>query len=328
MKAIVQERYGPFEDVLELREVDRPVPGGGEVLVRVRAASIHIGDVYGMQGVPYLFRPMYGLRRPKVRIPGTDIAGTVEAVGANVTRFEPGDAVLGWCSGAFAEYVTVAENSLAAKPSALSFEEASAIGVSAMTALQALRDHLRVTTGQRVLVTGASGGVGTYAVQLAKVLGAEVTGVCSTANVELVRSIGADHVIDYTREDFTRGEARYDRILDNVGSRSMGATRQALTPDGLLLSNGSPVGGWVGGVGNVFKAMVASMLTRQQARPFVSMPSAGDLAELRDLAEAGQIRPVLDRTYPLDQASRAVAHVAGRHARGTVVLTVDVVLTN
>jgi NADPH:quinone reductase-like Zn-dependent oxidoreductase len=328
MKAIVQERYGPFEDVLELREVDRPVPDDGEVLVRVRAASIHIGDVYGMQGVPYLFRPMYGLRRPKVRIPGTDIAGTVEAAGANVTRFEPGDAVLGWCSGAFAEYVTVAENSLAAKPSALSFEEASAIGVSAMTALQALRDHLRVTTGQRVLVTGASGGVGTYAVQLAKVLGAEVTGVCSTANVELVRSIGADHVIDYTREDFARGEARYDRILDNVGSRSMGATRRALTPDGLLLSNGSPVGGWVGGVGHVFKAMVASMLTRQQARPFVSMPSAGDLAELRDLAEAGQIRPVLDRTYPLDQASRAVAHVAGRHARGTVALTVDVVLTN
>jgi NADPH:quinone reductase-like Zn-dependent oxidoreductase len=322
MKAIVQDRYGPLEDVLQLTEVETPAPSPGQVLVRIQAASVHIGDCHIIRGVPKLFRPMYGLRRPKAPVPGTDMAGTVEAVGADVTRFKPGDAVLGWCSGAFATHAIAADQGLAPKPDDLSFEEASAVGVSAMTALQGLRDHGKLRAGQHVLVVGASGGVGTFAVQIAKAMGATVTGVCSTRNVELVRSLGADHVIDYSVEDFTQGGPRYDLIFDNVGSHSLSATRQALRPTGTLLSNGSPVGGWVGGLGHVVKAGLTSVVVRQQGRPFLSMPKSEDLTALVELVEAGQLRPVVDRTYPLAETAQAIAHVAEGHNRGTTVIEV------
>ena len=229
MQAIVQDSYGSTE-VLESQDIDKPEIAANEVLVRVHAASIHVGDWILMTGSPFVMRFATGLRKPKNRVPGTDVAGTVEAVGADVTRFQPGDEVFGWCAGAFAEYARAAEDQLLEKPADLTFEQAAAIGVSASTALQLLRDDGKVQPGQKVLINGASGGVGTFAVQIAKALGAEVTGVCSTKNVDLVRSIGADHVIDYTQVDFTAGTERYDLILDNVGNQSMARTRRALAP--------------------------------------------------------------------------------------------------
>jgi len=221
MEAIVQDEFGTPRDVLKVEEIEKPVPKAGEVLLRVHAASIHIGDCHGIRGVPHLFRPLYGLRKPKDRVPGTDMAGTVEAAGTSVTQVKPGDEVFGWGKGAFAEYACAEADHLVTKPAELTFEQASAIGVSAQTALQGLRDHGRVQSGQKVLITGASGGVGTFAVQIAKSFGAEVTGVCSTRNVEMVTSIGAGHVIDYTADDYTRGTERYELILDNVGSHSL-----------------------------------------------------------------------------------------------------------
>jgi NADPH:quinone reductase-like Zn-dependent oxidoreductase len=322
MKAIVQDRYGEPRDVLELAEIDRPAITDEQVLVRVHAASIHIGDYYSIKGVPYVMRPVFGLSKPKARVPGSDIAGTVEAAGGNVTRFRPGDEVFGWCTGAFAEYVAVPADALALKPANLTFEQAAAIGVSAFTALQALRDHGQVQPGQKVLINGASGGVGTFAVQIAKAFGAEVTGVCSTRNLDMVRSIGADHVVDYTQEDFTQGGPRYDLILDNVGNHSLSDTRRALTPNGRLLSNGAPVGGWFGGIDRVARAAVASLFVRQQARPFLSLPNQEDLAVLKELAAAGKITPVVDRTYPLREAPEAVSYLGQGHARGKVVITV------
>jgi len=322
MKAIVQKKFGSPDDVLELQEIDKPVVKDDEVLVRVHAASIHIGDSYGMRGVPYLLRPVFSLSRAKNRVPGTDIAGTVEAVGKSVTQLRPGDEVFGWCKGAFAEYVSVSEDALALKPANLTFEQAGAVGVSAFTALQALRDQGKVQPGQRVLITGASGGVGTFAVQIAKSFGAEVTGVCSTRNVDMVRSIGADQVIDYTQEDFTRNGQHYDLILDNVGNHSLADTRAALTPNGTLLANGAPVSGWVGGLGRPAKAFVLSLFVRQQGRPFVSLPNKEDLATLKELAEAGKVTPVIDRTYPLSQTHEAMAHVGEGHAQGTTIITV------
>ena len=322
MKAIVQKKFGSPDDVLELQEIDKPVVKDDEVLVRVHAASIHIGDSYGMRGVPYLLRPVFSLSRAKNRVPGTDIAGTVDAVGKSVTQLRPGDEVFGWCKGAFAEYVSVSEDALALKPANLTFEQAGAVGVSAFTALQALRDHGKVQPGQRVLITGASGGVGTFAVQIAKSLGAEVTGVCSTRNVDMVRSIGADQVIDYTQEDFTRNGQHYDLILDNVGNHSLADTRAALTPNGTLLANGAPVSGWVGGLGRPAKAFVLSLFVRQQGRPFVSLPNKEDLATLKELAEAGKVTPVIDRTYPLSETHEAMAHVGEGHAQGTTIITV------
>ena len=237
MQAIVQDRYGSAE-VLEAQDIDRPAIGNDEVLVRVRAASVHVGDWILMTGVPYVMRMGTGLSKPKNPVPGTDVAGTVEAVGPQVHSLRPGDDVFGWCTGAFAEYVRAPEDQLLKKPANLTFEQAAAVGVSASTALQLLRDDAKVQPGQKVLINGASGGVGTFAVQIAKAFGAEVTGVCSTKNLELVRSIGADHVIDYTQQDFRDGDERYDFILDNVGDRSMADTRRALTPNGTLLSNG------------------------------------------------------------------------------------------
>jgi NADPH:quinone reductase-like Zn-dependent oxidoreductase len=267
MQAIVQDRYGSAE-VLEAQDIDRPEIADDEVLIRVHAASIHVGDWVLMTGVPYVMRMATGLRRPKHRVPGTDVAGTVEAVGAAVRDLRRGDEVLGWCNGAFAEYAAAPEANFVKKPASLTFEQAAAVGVSATTALQLLRDDGKVRTGQKVLINGASGGVGTFAVQIAKAFGAEVTGVCSTRNVELVRSIGADRVIDYTREDFRTGAERYDLILDNVGDRSMADTRRVLAPTGRLISNG---GGHADGkLSRTLRTLLVSIVTRRQAGPTVA----------------------------------------------------------
>ena len=321
MQALIQERYGEPRDVLRVRDVDDPKPGDGQVLVRVRAASVHIGDVFGIRGVPYLFRPMYGLRGPKVSTPGTDISGTVEAVGTGTTELKPGDEVFGWCTGAFAQYACTGADNLVRRPADLSPEHASALGVSAMAALQALRDHGNVQPGQRILVNGASGGVGTFAVQVAKALGAEVTGVCSTRNLDLVGSIGADHVIDYTSEDFTLRDERYDIILDNVGTRPLSALRRALTPGGILLSNGAPVGGWTRPLGRILRVLGSSWFVRQQGRPIVQVARRDDLIALSDLVLAGKLGPVIDRTCPLADAPDAVGRVGDGHAQGTTVIT-------
>ena len=319
MKAIVQDRYGSAE-VLEARDIAKPEIGDNEVLVRVHAASIHVGDWIVMTGTPFIMRLATGLRRPKNPVPGTDVAGTVEAVGKVVTNLQPGDEVFGWAAGAFAEYAHASEDQFIKKPANLSFEEAASVGVSATTALQLLRDNGKVQPGQKVLINGASGGVGTFAVQIAKAFGAEVTGVASKKNLEMIRSIGADHVIDYTREDFTTRAERYDLILDNVGNHSMAQTRRALTPGGMLISNG---GGHAGGkLGRTIRTMLASMLVREQASPSVKTQNHDDLVALKALVEAGKVRPVIDRTYPLTQTPEAIDRVAAGHARGTVVISV------
>jgi NADPH:quinone reductase-like Zn-dependent oxidoreductase len=320
MQAIVQDRYGSAE-VLAARDVDKPEIAGNAVLVRVHAASIHVGDWILMTGSPFVMRMATGLTKPKNRIPGTDLAGTVEAIGKDVQDLRPGDEVFGWGTGAFAEYASGPADQFVKKPADLTFEQAAAIGVSATTALQLLRDDGKVRPGQKVLINGASGGVGTFAVQIAKALGAEVTGVTSTKNVEMVRSIGADHVIDYTRDDFTKGGPRYDLILDNVGNHSMAATRRALTATGMLISNG---GGHAGGkLGRVIRGAIASMLVRQQGAPSVKTQNRPDLVALAELVEAGKVAPVVDRTYPLRQTPEAIGHVAAGHARGTVVITME-----
>jgi NADPH:quinone reductase-like Zn-dependent oxidoreductase len=320
MQAIVQDRYGSA-DVLAPRVIDPPEIGDRDVLVRVRAASIHVGDVIVMTGSPYLMRLATGLRKPKNQVPGTDIAGTVEAVGEDVTQLRPGDDVFGWCTGAFAEYAAAREDQFVLKPAALTFEQAAAVGVSATTALQLLRDDGHVQPGQKVLINGASGGVGTFAVQIAKAFGAEVTGVCSTRNRAMVRSIGADHVIDYTTEDFRKGGPRYDLILDNVGDHSMSATRRALAPTGLLLSNGG--GHADGALGRVIRLAVVSMFVRQQGKPSVKTQNRADLQALKKLVEAGKVLPVIDAAYPLDETPRAIGHVATGRARGTVVVAIN-----
>ncbi len=319
MQAIVMDTYGSTE-VLQLRNIDKPEIGADEVLVRVHAASIHVGDWILMTGSPLVMRLATGLRRPRNSVLGTDVAGTVEAVGSDVTGLRPGDEVFGWCSGAFAEYASATEDHFVKKPANLTFEEAAAIGVSASTALQLLRDDGKVRRGQKVLVNGASGGVGTFAVQIAKAFGAEVTGVTSTKNVEMVRAIGADHVIDYTREDFTTGAERYDVILDNVGNHSMARTRRPLTPSGTLISNGG--GHSDGKLGRTVRTMLASMVVRQQASPTVKTQNHDDLVALRDLVEAGKVTPVIDRTYSLTETPEAIGHVAAGHARGTAVIAV------
>ena len=319
MQAIVQDRYGSAE-VLEAQEIEKPEIGDNEVLVRVHAASIHVGDWILMTGSPFVMRLATGLRKPKNRVPGSDVAGTVEAVGKDVTKLRPGDDVFGWGEGAFAEYLRAPEDQFLKKPASLTFEQAASVGVSATTALQLLRDNGKVKPGQKVLINGASGGVGTFAVQIAKAFGAEVTGVSSTKNLEMVRSIGADHVIDYTRDDFTTRPERYDLILDNVGNHSMARTRRALNPDGMLISNG---GGHADGkLGRTIRAMLASMIVRQQAAPTVKSQNHDDLVALKDLVEAGKMTPVIDRTYPLHQTPEAIDHVAAGHARGTVVISV------
>ncbi len=319
MKAITQDRYGSPE-ILETQDIEKPEIADNDVLVRVHAASIHVGDWVLMTGEPYVMRLGTGLTKPKQRVPGTDVAGTVEAVGADVHGLRAGDEVFGWCSGAFAEYAAGPEDQFVSKPANVTFERAAAVGVSATTALQLLRDDAKIEPGQKVLINGASGGVGTYAVQIAKAFGAEVTGVCSTKNVELVRSIGADHVIDYSREDFRAGRERYDVILDNVGNRSMADTRRALTPNGMLISNGG--GHSAGKLSRVIRSALASIVVRQQARPSIKSQNRADLVTLKGFVEAGAVTPVIGGTYALADTAKAISHVAGGHARGTLVIAV------
>lgn len=324
MKAIVQDRYGS-PDVLELREVDKPVAADNEVLVRVHAAAVNARDWHIMRGDPYLARLVLGLGAPKVRIRGTDFAGRVEAVGRGVKRFRPGDEVFGEIDGAFAEYMCVPDDVVEPKPANLTFEQAAAVPLAGNTALMGLRDLGRVQPGQQVLVNGASGGVGTFAVQIAKSFGAQVTGVCSTRNVDLVRSIGADHVIDYTREDFTHNERRYDVVFDLVGNRSLTECRRALTPAGTLILSGGGVsegGSLIGPVGLIIRGQLLSRFVRHRLVTLTATPSKENLATLRELAESGKVTPVIDRTYPLSEAPAAIRYLEVEHARAKVVITV------
>ncbi|MBI3972065.1 MAG: NAD(P)-dependent alcohol dehydrogenase [Chloroflexi bacterium] len=327
MKAIVQDKYGSPEAVLKLQDIEKPVVKDDEVLVRVRAASVNPADWHLMRGKPYIARLQIGLRRPKDTVPGCDVAGQVEGVGKNVTMFQPGDEVFGspfmHGFGAFAERVCVSEDLLAVKPANLSFDHAAAVPLAALTALQGLRDHGRIEPGHKVLIIGASGGVGTFAVQIAKSFGAEVTGTCSTRNVELVRSIGADHVIDYTQEDFTQGRQRYDLILQLAGTRSPSDCRRALTPKGtLVLISGESSGRWIGAVDRIVKARALSPFVSQTMVSFTVKPNKEDLQVLKELIEAGKITPVIDRTYPLSEVPKAIRYLEEGHARGKVVITV------
>jgi NADPH:quinone reductase-like Zn-dependent oxidoreductase len=323
VKAIVQDVYGSAE-VLELREVDTPLPKDNEVLVRVFAAGAGPDVWHLMTGTPYMMRVMgFGLRRPKVRVRGWDVAGRVEAVGREVTTLRPGDEVYGICDGSFAEYACVRVDKGTHKPRRLSFEEAAAVPISGVTALQALRDRGRVSAGQRVLIIGAAGGVGTFAVQLAKVFGAEVTGVCSTTKVELVASLGADHVIDYRGEDFAAGGRRYDVVVDTAGKNHLSRLRRVLAPGGRLVLVGSEEGGrWIGDMDRLLRAAAVSPLTRQRLGGLLARVREKDLRYLGELIDAGQVTPVIDRTFPLDQAPDAVRYVAKEHTRGKVVVTV------
>ncbi|MBC8090571.1 MAG: NAD(P)-dependent alcohol dehydrogenase [Pseudonocardia sp.] len=322
MKAIVQDRYGST-DVLRLEDIERPAVGDGDVLVRVGAASVHPGAYFLMTGEPYVVRLAFGLRRPRHPIPGRDLAGVVAAVGKDVTDLQPGDEVFGWSTtGTLAEYACVPADQLVRTPANLSAGQAAAVPTSGLTALQALRDIAHGQPGQAVLITGASGGVGTFAVQIAKALGAEVTGVCSTRNMELVRSVGADHIIDYTRTDFTRTGLRYDVIFDSVEAQSLSEVRRALTPTGTLIPNSGRGGLWVGPLGRIVKARARSLFTRQTLRPFTSVGKRQDLLELAELLETGRLTPVIDRTYPLTEAAEALRYVGAGHTRGKVVVTV------
>jgi NADPH:quinone reductase-like Zn-dependent oxidoreductase len=323
MKAIVRDTYGST-DVLELRDIDKPEIADDEVLVRVQAAGVDRGVWHVMAGLPYPIRLAgYGLRAPKNPVLGMDLAGVVAAVGKHVTRFQPGDEVFGIGKGSYAEYARASENKLAPVPTNLTFEQAAVVAVSGLPALQGLRNHGQVEPGQHVLIIGASGGVGTYAVQLAKAFGAEVTGVCSAAKVDLVRSLGADHVIDYTRGDFAAGEQRYDVILDIGGNASLSRLRQALDPKGTLVITGGETGGrWLGGSDRQVRALVLSRFVDQKLTTFISSENHDDLIVLTELIEAGKVTPVIDRAYPLSEVGKAIRYVEEGHARGKVVITV------
>lgn len=320
MKAVVQDVYGDA-DVLRLTDVDRPEIGPRELRVRVRAAGVDPSVWHLMTGLPLVGRPAMGWRRPRRRVRGLDVAGHVEAVGTDVTRFRPGDEVFGTGWGSFAEYVRVREDRAAAKPANLTFEQAAAVPVSGCTALQALRDRGRIQAGQRVLVIGAAGGIGTYAVQLAKAFGAHVTGVCSTGKVDLVRELGAAAVIDYTHEDL--GTDRYDLVLDVAGNRPLATLRRALAPGGTLVLVGGENGGrWLGGLERNLRALLLSPFVRQHLRGLIATEPAADLELLRELVEAGRLTPVIDRTFPLDRAADAVRHLHSGHPRGKLVVVV------
>jgi NADPH:quinone reductase-like Zn-dependent oxidoreductase len=326
MKAITQDRYGDLE-VLKFRDIDQPVPTGDQVLVGVHAAGLHRGDWHVMTGLPYLIRlvvPTLGLHKPKVPVQGMDLAGTVAAVGATVTRFQPGDEVFGWTDGAFAEYAVAPADQLAHKPTNLSFEQAAVVPTSGFAALQGLRDQGEVQPGQKVLVIGAAGGVGSFAVQLAKAFGAEVTGVASTGQLELVRSIGADEVIDYTRQDVCDGTRHWDLILDCAGRRTLSRLRRALTPTGTLVIVGGEGGGrWLGGFDRNLRAVALSGLVGQRLRMLSSRPGQADLQVLRGFLEAGKLAPVIGRSYPLGEVPEAIRQmVEGRGGGGKIVITI------
>ncbi len=325
MKAIVQDKYGSAPaDVLRLADVARPTIGDAEILVRVRAASVDRGTWHIMAGLPYPIRAAgFGLRRPKALNPGRSVAGTVESVGQEVTEFAPGDEVYGTCAGSFAEYAVADAKRLAPKPANLTFEQAAAVPVSALTALQGVRDQAQVQPGRKVLIIGASGGVGTFAVQIAKAFGAEVTGVCSTAKVDLVRALGADHVVDYAQDDFADGTNHYDVILDIGGNRRLSHLRGALTERGtLVIVGGETDGRLLGGSDRQIRAILLSLVVRQRLGTFVSSENSADLMVLRDLIEAGKVVPAIDRTYPLSDVAAAISHVTDGHARGKTVVTV------
>jgi NADPH:quinone reductase-like Zn-dependent oxidoreductase len=325
MKAIVQDAYGT-EDVLEYRDIDKPLPKDDEVLVRVRAAGLDRGVWHVMTGLPYLVRvvvPTMGLGRPKVPVRGMDLAGQVEAVGGRVTRFRPGDAVFGWTDGSYAEYASVPEDQLVPMPANLGFEQAAAVPISGLAALEGLRDVGEIQAGQRVLVIGAAGGVGSFAVQLAKAFGAHVTGVGSTSQLDLIRSLGADEVVDYTRDDVTDGSRHWDLILDTAGHRSLSQLRRALIARGTLVIVGSEVRGrWMGGFDRSLRAVALSRLVGQRLRMLSSTPRQDDLQTLRELIEAGKVTPVVDRTFPLPETPEAIRHLLRGHGRGKIVITV------
>jgi NADPH:quinone reductase-like Zn-dependent oxidoreductase len=325
MKAIVQNRYGGPE-VLEFADIDQPVPTDNEVLVQVQAAGLHRGDWHIMTGLPYMIRiavPTLGLRRPKVPVLGMDVAGRVEAVGAQVTRFRPGDEVFGWCDGSFAEYACASEDQFAAKPATLSFEEAAVVPISGFAALQAVRDVGEVRSGQKVLIIGAAGAVGWFAAQLAKAFGAQVTGVAGTSQVELVRSVGADEVIDYTHEDVTDGTRQWDVIIDTGGRRTLSQLRRALTPTGTLVIVGGEGGGrWMGGFLRNLRAPLVSRFVGQRLRMLASKERQEDLQVLGELIEAGKLRPRIGRTYPLGEVPEAMRTLEAGNTRGKIVITV------
>jgi NADPH:quinone reductase-like Zn-dependent oxidoreductase len=323
MKAIVYYDYGSPE-ILRLEEIERPTPGDDEVLLKVRAAAVNPLDWRLLKGAPYVLRALFRLPKPsrtRPGRPGRDVAGVVESVGKNVTQFNAGDEVFGWCQGAFAEYACTPESSLAAKPANVTFDQAASVPVAALTALQGLRDKGRIRAGQKVLINGAAGGVGTFAVQIAKSFGAEVTGVCSTRNLEMVRSIGADRAIDYTREDFTRGGQRYDLMLDNVGNHSLSACRRVMNRHGVCVMAGAPKNPAFF-LTRALTAPVLSRLVSQRFGLFIAKLKQEDLATMRDLMEAGKVTPVIDRRYGLSEAPDAIRYLEEGHARGKVVITV------
>jgi len=320
MKAIVYQKYGS-PDVLKLEEVEKPTPKDDEVLIKVHAASANAGDWHLLRGKPFLIRLMgYGLLKPKYKILGSDIAGRVEAVGRNVKQFQPGDEIFGCGLGAFAEYVCVPENALALKPASMTFEEVAAVPVAAVTALQGLRDKGQIQPGQKVLINGASGGVGTFAVQIAKSFGAEVTGVCSTSKLDMVRSIGADQVIDYTQEDFTKNEQRYDLILAANGYHSILDYKRALSPKGIYVMTGGPMAQFFQAV---FLGPWISMTGNKKMGFLTAKPNRKDLVFIKELLEAGKVVPVIDRRYTLSEVAEAIRYLEEGHARGKVVITVE-----
>ena len=321
MRAAVQREYGPPEQVFHVEDVATPAMGDRQVLIRVHAAGVNWADWSITTGTPYVMRVGYGLRRPRKGIRGTDVAGIVEKAGDAVTRHREGDEVVGWCTSAFAEYASVREDHLVPKPAGTTFEQVAGVPLAGCVALQALRDVAKIEVGDRVLVVGASGGIGSFAVQIAKSFGAEVTGVCSTPNLDFVRSIGADHVIDYTTHDFTQEAARYDLILDMADDRSLAERRRVLERKGTLIPNSGVGGPWFGSIGRIFRAWATSPFVSQKLRPFLSVAKREDLLVVTKLIDEGAVRPVVDTTYSLSEAGAAIRHAGSGHARGKVVVT-------
>ena len=323
MKAAIYTTYGP-PDVVRITDVEKPVPKDDEVLIKVRAASVNPLDWRLMKGEPRIMRLFFGLTKPRMGRPGVDAAGQVEAVGSNVVQFKPGDEVFGMCRGAFAEYACAAESKLAIKPDNVTFEQAASVNVAGLTALQGLRDKGKIQPGTKVLINGAAGGVGTFAVQIAKSFGAHVTGVCSTSNIDLVRSIGADEVIDYTRQDFTTSDRRYDLILDCVGNHSFSECRRVLNPKGRFVMVGAPHDlSVIGLLAPLIKTLWLSVFVSQRAIPFIGKPSHDDLTVFGELIATGKLEPVIDRSYSLSDAADAVRYVEEGHARGKVLITLE-----
>jgi len=323
MKAAVYTRYGP-PDVVQVTDVEKPVPKDNEVLIKVRAASLNPLDWHFMRGTPYAVRIIAGLRKPKFPGLGVDVAGQVEALGAKVSHFKVGDEVFGSCKGAFAEYVCASESVLVTKPANVTFEQAASVPVTAYTALQGLRDKGRIQAGQKVLVNGAAGGVGTFAVQIAKSFGAEVTGVCSTRNLDMVRSIGADRVIDYTQEDFTKSAQRYDIFFDCVGNHSLSATMRVLCPKGIYVGAGGTTDNWmIAPLARAISSLVLSLFGNQKFLMILAKPSKQDLTWMREQMESGKITPVIDRLYSLNEVPEAIRYLETGHARGKLIVTFE-----